>query len=64
MWVYDGENWIDEGRGSDKSRNPEPRRVPVDEFQPELQIVEVPVTRRENTIPPIPIAIPTPLRKK
>jgi hypothetical protein len=64
MWVYDGEDWINEGSGSEKNRMPEPRRVPADEFQPELQIVEIPLPRRENIVPPIPIAIPHPISRR
>ncbi len=52
MWVYDGEEWTQEGgSGGRDSRQPEmtPR---FDEFTPELQVIEIlPVVRRNNDLP-------------
>ncbi|MHB0970062.1 MAG: hypothetical protein ACYC7A_08160 [Thermoanaerobaculia bacterium] len=57
MWVFDGEEWVQEGGGSGQQGSDAPVRRPTDqEFYPELQIVEVPVVRRErDTHFPIPI---------
>jgi hypothetical protein len=54
MWVFDGEDWTYEG-GSPRKPAPETETPEeVEEFYPELQIVEVPV-HREQPIPPFPI---------
>ena len=56
MWVFDGEEWEEEGRSSDaKPATPE---VPVNrgEFVPELQIAEVlPVKPRVQIEIPFPV---------
>ena len=55
MWVFDGEEWVQEG-GSEQSSDAPVRRSTDQEFYPELQIVDVPVVRRErDTHFPIPI---------
>jgi hypothetical protein len=56
MWVFDGEEWTDEGGGSTTAK---PATAPrFDEFMPELQILEVvplPVPRRNDLpYPPLP----------
>jgi hypothetical protein len=56
MWVYDGEQWTEEG-GGDKATKPENVQRPEDLYQPELQVVEiVPVpVPKTNYIPPFPL---------
>jgi hypothetical protein len=51
MWVFDGEEWHEEG-GSSKKSSPALERRELEEFYPELQIVEVPLPR--EPIPPFP----------
>jgi hypothetical protein len=55
MWVYDGENWIEEGTSeNDAKREQNPR--PEEMYQPELQVVEiVPVVPKTNPMPPFPL---------
>ena len=57
MWVYDGEEWTEEG-GSSVERKPEPALPLFGEMMPELQVIEieyVPTTPRANYIPvPLP----------
>ena len=39
MWVFDGEEWTDEGGSSQSSK---PKATPhFDEFTPELQVIEI-----------------------
>ena len=57
MWVFDGEEWTEEG-GSASNRKPETALPKFDEMMPELQVIEiehVPTTPRTNYIPvPLP----------
>jgi len=54
MWVFDGEEWTEEGvsreNNSKKPNHVAPRQ---DEMQPDLQILEI------VSIPPLPRYIPT-----
>lgn len=57
MWIYDGEEWIEEGVSeSDKQPNEAslPRR---EEFYPELQVIEVEIVPvpRTNYVPHFPL---------
>ncbi len=53
MWVFDGEEWIEEG-GSD--RKPETTALPMwDESMPELQVIEILPPTRKNEVPPLPL---------
>jgi len=55
MWVFDGEEWTEEGSSQQK---PESSLPAYDEMMPELQVIEiehVPTTPRTNYIPvPLP----------
>jgi hypothetical protein len=57
MWVFDGEEWTEEG-GSVGERKPADAHPMFGEMMPELQIIEivhVPATPRTNYIPvPLP----------
>jgi hypothetical protein len=55
MWVFDGEQWTEEGAVQEK-RNVETNTVPREQFYPELQVVEVvPVVTPKTQIPfPLP----------
>ncbi|MGH9456481.1 MAG: hypothetical protein ACRD2J_02460 [Thermoanaerobaculia bacterium] len=52
MWVFDGEQWIQEG--APEARKPELPEIDLERLVPELQIVEIPVPRKQD-IPPFPI---------
>lgn len=56
MWVFDGEQWTEEGAGEAK-RNVETTYVPMIEHQfvPELQVIEVVPVTKTNPIPPFPL---------
>jgi hypothetical protein len=57
MWVFDGEEWTEEG-GSTSDRKPDSALPMFNEMMPELQVIEVehvPTTPRTNYIPvPLP----------
>ena len=53
MWIFDGEEWTQEG-GSEEKRKPETVTVPYDMFLPELQVIEV-VQTPHKQIPPFPL---------
>ena len=55
MWVFDGEQWTEEG-GSSEQKTKVEQVFRIEGFQPELQIVEVvPTIPRTNHIPvPLP----------
>lgn len=55
MWVFDGEEWIEEGGSpAPKQQAPDPREY--EEFMPELQIVPIPL--RREPIPSFPVVMP------
>ena len=57
MWVFDGEEWIQEGEEqSAPKRKPAPEHH--DRLGPELQIVPLIRRREREELPPFPIAIP------
>jgi hypothetical protein len=55
MWIFDGEEWTEEGISRDDNA-PRPNQVAprLDEMQPDLQVVEI------VPLPPLPRYIPTP----
>jgi hypothetical protein len=54
MWVFDGEQWTDEG--SDQKSKPEQKKhVPYDEMLPELQVIEIVQIPKPTPIPPFPL---------
>jgi hypothetical protein len=52
MWVFDGEQWVQEGAPEVKAPVPA-QEQPWEILVPELQIIEVENTRKEE-IPPFP----------
>jgi hypothetical protein len=54
MWVYDGEEWTEEGTG-EKSKTPEAQRPRYEEMMPELQVVEIVPVPKSNPVPPFPL---------
>ena len=56
MWVFDGEQWMQDDGGFEPKSKPEPIRPRYDELMPELQVLEiVPVVRRNTDVPPLPM---------
>lgn len=58
MWVFDGEQWIQEDGEEQSARNRRLAPEHYDRLGPELQIVPVIRRREREEIPPFPIAIP------
>lgn len=56
MWVFDGEQWHEEGKSSNvETPNSGTRpEVPYEMFLPELEVREVPLRREEERWIPIP----------
>jgi hypothetical protein len=56
MWVYDGETWTSEGSDDQGKKKPEVVPPRMDEFMPELQVIEyVPSTpAHPPQMPPLP----------
>ena len=56
MWVFDGEQWTEEGAGEAK-RNVDVDMINarIEQFVPELQVIEVVPLPRKNPVPPFPL---------
>jgi hypothetical protein len=54
MWVFDGEEWTEEGTSS-SSAKPENSPIRIDELMPELQIIEIVPVPQTNYVPPFPL---------
>lgn len=54
MWVFDGEEWTDEGASSHIAK-PEHSPIRIDEMMPELQIIEIVPVPQTNYVPPFPM---------
>lgn len=54
MWIYDGEQWIEEGVNE---KRPKTDRAPLPEemYQPELQVVEIVPAQKPTYVPPLPL---------
>jgi hypothetical protein len=56
MWIYDGEQWIEEGVNEYETK-PEKAPRPEDQmYMPELQVLEVVPVPRPTYVPPFPMA--------
>ena len=56
MWVFDGEEWTQDDGSERSAPKPETaRQQRVDEFIPELQVIEVVQIPKSNPIPPFPL---------
>ncbi len=51
MWVFDGEEWTEEG-ASEQKQTPE-TVMRIEEFVPELQVVEIVPVRPNVPMPPL-----------
>ncbi len=54
MWVFDGEHWTEEG-GSNTTPKPETVAIPMDQYFPELQVIEIVQVPKTNRVPPLPL---------
>jgi hypothetical protein len=55
MWVFDGEEWTEEGV-SEKAKTSEVTAIPFDKFaMPELQIIEITPVTTPKPVPPFPM---------
>ena len=54
MWIYDGEQWIEEGVTENESK-PDNQMPQFDQFVPELQVIEVVPLPKTNYVPPFPL---------
>lgn len=54
MWVFDGEDWTEEGV-SEKARVDAGTKIPMNEFVPELQVIEIVKLPKTNPVPPFPL---------
>lgn len=56
MWVFDGEEWTEEGVSGEKTRTSDVTAIPFDKFaMPELQIVEITPATTPKPVPPFPL---------
>jgi hypothetical protein len=53
MWIYDGEEWIEEG--SKETDESERTSRSEDEFIPEMQVIEIVPTPAHHPVPPLPM---------
>jgi len=54
MWIYDGEQWIEEGV-NDHDKKDEQNRLPEEMYQPELQVIEIIPIPKPTYVPPFPM---------
>jgi len=54
MWVFDGEEWTEEGV-SEKPRVDTGKKIPMNEFVPELQVIEIVHVPKTKPVPPFPL---------
>jgi hypothetical protein len=56
MWVFDGEEWYEEGSGESTSARKPESRPRFEELMPELQVIEVVIpVPKTNHVPPMPL---------
>lgn len=55
MWVFDGEEWTQDGGSDQPKAKPETARQWVDEFVPELQVIEIVQIPKNTNVPPLPM---------
>ena len=54
MWIYDGEQWIEEGV-NEKETKPDQAPRPEEMYQPELQVIEIVPVPKPTYVPPFPL---------
>ena len=58
MWVFDGEQWLNDDASASTANQEKYPRPHEEEFQPELQIIEIPRPRDPQPPPAFPFVIP------
>ncbi len=53
MWVFDGEQWTEEG--SELKGNVEQPVYPVEAMLPDLQVIDIVQIPKTNPVPPMPL---------
>jgi hypothetical protein len=56
MWIYDGEQWTEEGVNGRDKKQPEETPRPEEMYYPELQVIEIIPVPKPNYVPPLPMA--------
>ena len=56
MWIYDGEQWIEEGVNEKDRKHPEETPQPEEMYYPELQVIENIPVPKPTYVPPLPMA--------
>ena len=59
MWIYDGEQWTEEGVNEHESKpETQPGQAPRPEemYQPELQVIDIVPVPKPTYVPPFPMA--------
>ena len=54
MWIYDGEQWIEEG-ANELDKKTDQNQRPEEMFFPELQVVEIVPVPKPTYVPPYPM---------
>ena len=54
MWIYDGEQWTEEGV-NEHDKKPDQNRLPEEMYQPELQVIEIVPVQKPTYVPPYPM---------
>lgn len=55
MWIYDGEQWIEEGVNEHDAK-PDQKTQPEEMYHPELQVIEIVPVQKPTYVPPYPMA--------
>ena len=56
MWIYDGEQWIEEGVNEHDKKPDTAPRPEAEQYQPELQVIEIIPVQKPTYVPPLPMA--------
>jgi len=54
MWTFDGEQWITDEGVTDENKKRDERSKQFDEFQPELQVIEIVTPLPKSSYVPFP----------
>ena len=56
MWIYDGEEWTEEGVNEHETKPETQLEQPSEMYQPELQVIEIVPVPKPTYAPPLPMA--------
>jgi hypothetical protein len=54
MWIYDGDEWIEEGVNETQTKSDQTPQ-PEEMYMPELQVIEIVPVQKPNYVPPFPL---------